>query len=318
MNQIAFLFPGQGAQYPGMGKDFFDTFSIAKQTFEEADDLLSFHLSKIIFEGPEDLLTKTQNSQVAIFVNSVAILRVLEQQFPDLNHSVCSGLSLGEYTALFASGRIGFSECLHLVFLRARLLSEACEKTDGAMSAVLGLSSQDVEEGIRSLSSLNSVWVANYNCPGQTVISGTRDGVAAAVEVLKAKGAKRIIPLQVHGAFHSGLMRMAEEKLAPAIEQANICKSTTSIVMNVPGDYVDEIHSVKENLRRQVTHSVRWEQGIRAMMKRQVALYLEIGCSRTLTGMNKKIGMPEPTISIDKVPDLDGIAELLFSYKGAR
>jgi [acyl-carrier-protein] S-malonyltransferase len=314
MNHIAFLFPGQGAQYPGMGKDFFEAFQIARETFEEADDLLSFHLSQVIFDGPEALLTETKYSQAAIFVNSVAILRALQQQFPDLKSAVCAGLSLGEYTALFASGRIGFAECLRLVQLRGRLLNEACEKTKGSMSAVLGLTADEVETIILSLNPLHSVWVANFNCPGQTVISGTCDGIAAATEALKSKGAKRVLPLQVHGAFHSGLMKSAEEKLAPALAQTDIRESSIEIVMNVPGNYVDGISAVKENLKRQVTHSVRWEQGIRAMMKRNVALYLEIGCSRTLTGMNKKIGMSEPTISIDKVSDLDGIARQLVAF----
>ena len=149
MSNIAFLFPGQGAQYPGMGKDFFDAFPIARETFEEADDLLSFHLSQMIFDGPESLLTETQYSQAAIFVNSVAILRTLQQQLPDLKSAVCAGLSLGEYTALFASGRIGFAECLRLVQLRGHLLNEACEKTKGSMSAVLGLAADEVEKIIR-------------------------------------------------------------------------------------------------------------------------------------------------------------------------
>lgn len=314
MRNIAFLFPGQGSQYPGMGKDFYEAFPIARETYEEADDLLSFQLSQVIFDGPESLLTETKYSQAAIFVNSVAILRALQQQLPDLQSAVCAGLSLGEYTALFASGRIGFAECLHLVQLRGQLLNEACEKTKGAMSAVLGLTAEEVETIIASLNPPHPVWVANYNCPGQTVISGNCDAISVATQVLKSKGAKRIIPLQVHGAFHSGLMQSAEEKLAPIIARSDIRESDIGFVMNVPGDYVDGILAVKENLKRQVTHSVRWEQGIRAMMKRNVALYLEIGCSKSLTGMNKKIGMPEPAISIDKVSDLDEIARQLVAF----
>ncbi len=311
MKKTAFLFPGQGAQYPGMGRDFFEAFAVARRTFEEADDLLGFRLSKIIFEGSEDLLKETRYSQSAIFVNSVAILRVLLQMAPELQPAVCSGLSLGEYTALHASNRLGFAETLRLVHLRGSLLNEACEKTKGSMSAVLGLSALDVEKVILSLNPPHQIWVANFNCPGQTIISGSERGVAAAAELLKTKGAKRIIPLQVHGAFHSGLMQIAQDRLAPAIARALITKSSVEFVMNVPGNYVDAVDQIKENLTRQVTRSVRWEQGIHAMMKSGVSLYLEIGCGKTLTGMNKKIGMAEPSLFLEKVADLDEVVYLL-------
>lgn len=307
MKSMAFLFPGQGAQYTGMGKDFFETFAIARQTFEEADDLLSFNLSKIIFEGPESLLVETRYSQTAIFVNSVALLRTLLEQMPDLQPSVCAGLSLGEYSALFASGRLGFSDTLQLVHLRGLLLNEACEKTKGAMSAILGLSAAEVEEIVRSLQ--EKVWVANFNCPGQAVISGTNEGILAAAIALKERGAKRIIPLQVHGAFHSPLMQSASEKLFPAIQQSPIVQSEIGLVMNVPGDYVSDVQEIKDCLARQVTHSVRWEQGVSAMMRQNIALFLEIGCGKTLAGLNRKMGMAAPTRSLDQVTDLDEIAK---------
>jgi [acyl-carrier-protein] S-malonyltransferase len=186
-------------------------------------------------------------------------------------------------------------------------LNEACEKTKGTMSAVLGLTAIEVKEIVHSLQP-SPIWVANYNCPGQTVISGTQEGMEAAAQFLKTKGAKRVIPLQVHGAFHSGLMQSAQDKLAPAIAQTQLSDSPIAIVMNVPGDYVDSLGQVKENLTRQVTQSVCWEQGIRSMMKRGVTLYLELGCSKTLTGMNKKIGMMEPCFSVDRISDLDELA----------
>ena len=307
MKRTAFLFPGQGAQYPGMGKDFYDSFAVARETFEEANDLLSFDLSKLIFEGPEERLVETRYSQVAIFVNSVALLRTLQEQIPDFQSAVCAGLSLGEYTALFASGRLGFEDTLRLVRLRGSLLNEACEKTQGAMSAVLGLTADQVETIVRALQS--DVWVANFNCPGQAVISGTLDGIAQAAEALKKQGAKRIIPLQVHGAFHCPLMQSAQDQLALAIACAPISESSIDFVMNVPGDYVTDIQKTKDCLIRQVTHSVRWEQGILAMMKRDVALYIEIGCGKTLTGLNKKMGMTAPTRSLDQISDLEEIAK---------
>ena len=233
--KIAWIFPGQGAQYAGMGKDFFDSFLVAKETFQQADDLLGFPLSRIIFEGPEDLLTQTKHSQVAILVTSMAVLRVLQKEFPHLKPSICAGLSLGEYTALCASGRLGFADTLLLVQERARLMNEACENTPGTMAAVLGLDAADVEAVVKDL---EGVWVANFNAPGQTVISGTKEGVEKGILALKEKGAKRAIPLAVHGAFHSALMQSAEKGLAPWIEKANLQASPIDFVMNVPGDFV--------------------------------------------------------------------------------
>ena len=306
----AFLFPGQGAQAPGMGKDFCEAFEIARSTFEEADDLLSFNLSKIIFEGPEDLLTETRHSQLAIFVESIALLRVLQQQIPGLLPDVCAGLSLGEYSALHASGRLPFSETLHLVKLRADLMNRACERTQGTMAAVLGLTSLEIESVVAPLTPKHLVWVANFNCPGQTVISGTKEGVEVASAALKAKGARRIIPLQVHGAFHSGLMKMAQEGLSPAIQRTKILESSIGFVMNAPGDYVDGVEAVQQNLIEQVTKSVRWEQGILAMMAKGVNCFLEIGCGKTLTGMNKKIGAGA-ALSLEKIQDLDEVVRQL-------
>jgi [acyl-carrier-protein] S-malonyltransferase len=310
--KVAFLFPGQGAQYPGMGKDFALAFTAARLTFEEADDLLSLPLSKVIFEGPENLLTETRYSQLAIFVNSVAILRTVHTQLPDLLPAVCAGLSLGEYTALFASGSLDFARTLGLVRLRGEFMHQACLSTSGAMSAILGLSANEVEEKVKSLHPPHDVWVANFNCPGQTVVSGTKEGVEAAEAALKAIGAKRAIPLQVAGAFHSGLMRQAEEALAPWVNQAPLQEGKAALVMNVPGDVVTDIEEIKRNLIRQVTSSVRWEQSIQAIEKKgDIALYLEIGCGKTLSGLNRKIGVKVPTLSLDKVADLDGLAKQL-------
>lgn len=299
----AFLFPGQGAQGVGMGKDFFSTFQIAKETFQEADDLLKMNLSQITFEGPIEVLTETKNSQLAIFVTSVALLRSLQSQFPDLTADVTAGLSLGEYTALFASGRLGFKETLFLVQKRANLMNEACEKNGGAMAAVLGL---DAGQIVDALKGLKGVWVANFNAPGQTVISGTQEGVEKATLYLKENGAKRVIPLTVHGAFHSPLMQDAQDGLKPFVEEAPLKDSGIDLVMNVPGNYVKDIAQVRDNLISQVTGSVRWEQGVFAMKEAGVELFLEIGCGKTLTGLNKKIGVPVAT-SVEKVEDLEKI-----------
>lgn len=311
MNQVAFLFPGQGAQYPGMGRDFFDSFREARETFEEADEILHCNLREVVFEGPESLLMETRYSQAGIFVNSVAILRTVLKQIPHLKCHVCAGLSLGEYSALFATGRIAFSECLELIQLRGQLLSDACEMTEGTMAAVLGLSAEEVESIINELNPPHLIWTANYNCPGQTVISGTCEAVSQATETLKTKGAKRVIPLQVQGAFHSGLMQSAQDRFVPAVSRSNIRESSVPLVMNVVGNYVEKSDEIKENLIQQVTHSVRWEQGIRSMVKNHVDTFIEMGCGKTLSGMNKKILDLSPgTFSVGKVADLDALASV--------
>ena len=297
MKNIALLFPGQGAQYVGMGKDFAEAFTQAKETFQEADDLLQANLSHVIFQGPEAELTKTKNSQLGIFITSVAILRSL----PPLKPTICAGLSLGEYTALWASGRLSFKETLLLVQKRAQCMNEACEATAGTMAAVLGMNAVDID---KELVDCKEAWVANYNCPGQTVISGTKAGIEAAAQVLKQAGAKRVLPLQVHGAFHSGLMQSAQDALTPDILTAPFRESTIDLVMNVSGNFVSNLSEIRQQLTEQVTHSVRWEQSVLAMEKRGVDLYVEIGCGKTLAGLNKKIGVVAPTVSIDKPVDI--------------
>lgn len=306
-NKIAFLFPGQGAQYPGMAKDFFQAFAVARQTFEEADDLLGRKLSSVILEGPEQKLTETKNSQVGIFVASIAILRVLVEQLPDIKPDVCAGLSLGEYTALYASGRLGFAETLLLVDHRGRFMNDACEETQGSMAVVLGLEGQEVQALVNQLALPQDIWAANFNCPGQTVISGTHKGIEIATAALKAKGAKRVLPLQVHGAFHSGLMASAERRLKRYIEAAPIQHSTVEFVMNVPGDFVADTAAIKDYLIKQVTHPVCWEQGIRKMGQKDVKKYVEIGCGKALSGFNKRICPEAITVSLEKTSDLEAI-----------
>lgn len=299
--KIAMIFPGQGAQYVGMGKDFFDSFAVARETFQEADERLGESLSRVIFEGPEDVLTQTRNSQLGIFVVSAAILRTVLKEMPELKPAMCSGLSLGEYTALFASGRLDFAETLMLVRERARLMNEACEQVPGTMAAVLGLDAAGIEAAVRGL---EGVWVANFNAPGQTVISGTKQGVERAAIVLKEKGAKRVIPLTVHGAFHSGLMKSAQTGLAPWIERTVFKESSVEFVMNVPGHFVQSEEEIRRYLTAQVTQSVRWEQGMMAMKAAGVELFLEIGCGKTLSGLNRKMGITSMS-AVEKITDLE-------------
>jgi [acyl-carrier-protein] S-malonyltransferase len=307
--RIAFLFPGQGAQHPGMAKDFVNTFSAARLTFEEADDLLKRPLSTLILEGPEDVLTQTKNSQVGIYVASVAILRVIQECY-DFKPFVCAGLSLGEYTALTAGEWLPFRYALPLVQYRGQFMNEACETTSGTMAVVMGLETAVVEEMVREVNLPHDLWVANFNCPGQVVLSGTLKGIEAGTVAAKAKGAKRVLSLPVHGAFHSGLMRQAEENLAPYIQQAPIVQGEAQLVMNVPGDFVSDVEKVRYHLIQQVTHSVKWEQGIRAMEQQGIDLFIEFGPGKTLSGMNRRIGVQAPTLSIEKVEDLDLLSQM--------
>ena len=304
--KIAFLFPGQGSQSVGMGKDFFENFPIARQTFEEADEILKRDLSRIVLEGPIDELVQTRNSQTGIFVTSYALLRVLYGQFPGLIPSMCAGLSLGEYTALTATKRLSFAEALPVVQARGEYMNAACLAKEGTMAAIFGLSDTQVETLVEELNLPQDLWVANFNCPGQTVISGTLKGVHAGIEAAKKKGGVKVIPLKVHGAFHSGLMLPAQERLAGEIGPLKMIESEIGLVMNVPGDFVSDMHQIRHHLIEQVTHPVRWEQGIKAM--KDADLFLEIGCGRVLTGLNKQIVPTALTMNISKISDLDILA----------
>lgn len=303
--KIAFIFPGQGAQFPGMGKDFVNNFSAARLTFEEADEILGRRLSDIILNGPESELTQTENSQTGIYVTSMAILRVL-LEINGLKPEVCAGLSLGEYTALTAAEMLDFIHCLPLIQTRAKLMNQACEATPGTMAVVIGLNGDVVEQIVKEINLPKDLWVANINCPGQVVISGTAKGVEAGTEAVKAKGAKMVLPLRVQGAFHSGLMQSAEKKLAEPIQRAPFKKGSAKLVMNVPGNFVEE-SQIQTNLVKQVTHPVRWEQGIRAIEQSGIELFVEFGPGKTLSGMNKRICPQIPTVSVETVDELDAL-----------
>lgn len=302
--KLAFLFPGQGAQYIGMGKDFYAQYPVARQVFEEADDVLAQKLTSTIFSSSEAELTQTKNSQPAIFVVSLAILRTLQSLFGGLTPVACAGLSLGEYSALVAAGVLPFDKGLQLVQKRANFMHQACEDIQGTMAVVLGLDDEAVEAVVNELNLPNDLWAANFNCPGQVVISGTQKGVEIGSEALIKKGAKRVLPLQVHGAFHSGLMQPAKEKLKPFIDEAVLSKGHAKVAMNTPGDFVEACPQMKTHLVNQVTNPVRWHRAVRAIDTYGVDHFIELGCGKTLAGMNKRLGLQAPTLSVEKIEDI--------------
>ena len=305
--KIAFLFPGQGAQYVGMGKDFYEQFASAREVFEEADEILKRPFSKLIFEGPQEELTQTKNSQLAIYIVSLAIHRVLKEKFPALVPNVCAGLSLGEYSALVASGKLDFQAGLLLVEKRALFMQEACLTHPGSMRVVLGSEVELVEKTLKELG--KEAWIANLNCPGQVVIAGTLDGLELASISLKSAGAKRVLPLDVSGAFHSYLMKSAQDQLAPYLQKVVLKESEIDLVMNTPGAFVKDPDLMRAYLIQQVTQPVYWQKGIEAMVGQGVDCFIEMGCGKTLQGMNKKIGVAAPTKSLEKAIELEGFLD---------
>lgn len=316
--KVAFIFPGQGAQKPGMGMDFNQEYRAAKDTFEEADDLLGRSLSELIFSGSEEELKATHNSQIALYVEGIAILRTLQALFPQLHPYVAGGLSLGEYTALTAENRLNFSDGLQLVQMRGQLMSAACEKKRGTMAVLVGLDTQTVDTLVSELKLPKDIWVANYNCPGQIVISGTLKGVEACIEKAIAAGAKKVLPLQVHGAFHSGLMQEAQDHLSRELEQVQLKPSTVLHAMNVTGSLTTDNAEIKRNLAKQVTHSVRWQENMSSMESEAVLLYIEIGgAGRTLNGMLRRLNTQAHRISIESIDDLGTLDEQLSRMESA-
>lgn len=302
-DKIAFIFPGQGAQYVGMGKDFYERFSVSREVFDKADALLQRSFSSLIFSGATEELTQTNNSQLAIFIVSLAVHAALRKELPDIVPSVCAGLSLGEYTALVATGKLSFEEGLALVEKRATYMQQACLSNPGSMRVVLGMAPEQIGKVLQGLSS--DAWIANLNCPGQVVIAGTIEGLDKASLALKEAGAKRILPLDVSGAFHSALMQPARDLLTPYLLKASLKSSSIDLVMNTPGDFVKDPDQMRQFLIEQVTQPVLYQKGIESMLRSGVNYFVEMGPGKTLQGMNKKIGVTCPTRSIEKSSELE-------------
>lgn len=281
----AYVFPGQGAQFVGMGQDIYQHSPAVQALFAEANDVLGFDITKTMFEGTEEDLKQTKVTQPAVFLHSVAMTVALGDQFrPDM----VAGHSLGEFSALVASRALPFDAALRLVSERALAMQAACEMQPSTMAAILGLPDEKIEEICASITE-EIVIPANYNCPGQVVISGTIDGVAKACELLKAAGAKRALPLKVGGAFHSPLMQPAKDRLAKAIEETNFSTPICPIYQNVDARPHTDVQEIKSNLIAQLTAPVLWTKIVQAMVADGAEQYIELGPGKVLAGLIGKI-----------------------------
>ncbi len=287
----AFVFPGQGAQYPGMGKDLYENYPVARDMFEKANALLGFRITDTMFSGTEEELRQTRVTQPAIFLHSVVLTAVAGSAFAP---AMVAGHSLGEFSALVAAGALSFEDGLTLVAGRASAMQRACGINPSTMAAVLGMDDAVVEEICASLN--ETVVPANYNSPGQIVISGTMEGVAAATEELKKRGAKRIVPLAVSGGFHSPCMEPARQELEEAIRKAQFSRPVCPVYQNVSGLPVTEPQEIMANLIAQLTSPVRWTQTVQRMIADGAAEFVEAGPGNVLQGLIRKIN-PSVTVS---------------------
>jgi [acyl-carrier-protein] S-malonyltransferase len=310
--QIAFLFPGQGSQKLGMGADLAKAFPIAKATFEEANQILGLSISQLAWEGPEDELNDTANTQPALMVHSVAALRLLTDQFPQLNPSAVAGHSMGELSALVAAGALPFADALRLVRTRGELMKQAGQDSPGGMAAILGLGIPDVENLCASSSSEDEVvQVANDNCPGQVVISGHRAAVDRAVANAKEAGAKRALPLAVSIAAHSPLMLSIETEFMAAVEAAPITDPRIPIVGNVQASTLQSAQAIREDLNAQLNARVRWTESVQAMLAMGIDTFIEIGSGSVLLNLVKRIDRASTRIALGNPEDFNQAAELL-------
>ncbi len=305
MRKIAFIFPGQGAQYTGMGRDFYENFDRAKEVFAIAGKVSGRSMEELIFRENEELHI-TKYTQIAMLTVELAILRVLEEK--GVTSFVNAGLSLGEYAALTASGGLSIRDALELVVKRGKFMQEAVP-AGGAMTAVMGLEAETVERICEETKGIVSV--ANYNCPGQIVISGEEKAVGQAAEKMKEAGAKRCMPLKVSGPFHTSMLEEAGKKLAEELEHVAVGELTAPYISNVTAEYVLDREEVKGLLQRQISSPVRWQQSVELMAAEGVDTFIEIGPKKTLSGFLKKIVPQLDSYHVETVEDMEKLLEIL-------
>lgn len=287
MSMHAYVFPGQGAQFPGMGKDLYESSSAARELFEKANEILRFRISDIMFSGSAEELKQTNVTQPAVFIHSVAAFRSIEGAKPDM----VAGHSLGEFSALVANGTLSFEDALKLVSIRATAMQRACELNPSTMAAVLALDDEKVAEICAKVQNESGEVVvpANYNCPGQLVISGSIKGIDLACVAMKEAGAKRALVLQVGGAFHSPLMQPAFEELSKAIDSTTFSAPTCPVYQNVSAKAESDVARIRQNLKEQLTGAVRWTQCVQAMVQDGATEFTECGPGKVLQGLVQKI-----------------------------
>ena len=306
MGKIVFMFPGQGAQYVGMGKDFYDSFACSKEIFDKANEVLDIDVKKLCFEENEDI-NITEYTQAAMVTASVAILKKIEEM--GLKPDLTAGLSLGEYCALVASDVMSFEDAVKVVRQRGILMQDTVPAGEGAMSAVLGMKIEAIEAVLPDVEGI--VTIANYNCPGQIVISGESEAVAKAGDALKEAGAKRVLPLKVSGPFHSPMLKPAGEKLLDVLVDVEVNDPKVPYVSNTTAEFITNKDEVKKLLGRQVYSSVCWEQSIEKMIADGADTFVEIGPGKTLCGFMRKIDRSVKAINIAKVEDLEKLKEIM-------
>ena len=305
MSKTAFIFPGQGAQAAGMGKDFYEAYPRAAEIYDMASDLLKLDMKALCFEG-NDKLDLTEYTQAALVTTCLAMEKVLEEA--GVKPDITAGLSLGEYCAIHAAGGMSAADAIRTVRERGILMQDTVPAGEGGMAAVLGMEAAAIEEGLRGI---EGVWIANYNCPGQIVITGRKAAVEKASQALKEKGARRVLPLNVSGPFHSPMLEPAGEKLLETLNQVEFTPLQIPYVTNVTAEPVTDIRLTKELLKQQVSSSVRWQQSMEYMLANGVDTFVEIGPGKTLTGFLRKIDRSAVVYQVGTCGDMEKVASAL-------